>query len=147
MHKVIVKAGTLSAARTLHTKRRRANDNVIDVPEATGARMSGAFTPVVRASQRTGGTTVVRVVHGGELLASNSNRSGASSRGWIGIGPRYLARLWASFSRERSVARAASKLASMSDRQLDDIGIQRSDIDLAVRFGRSYRRAGAGAER
>lgn len=147
MHRAVVKAGTLSAARTLHTKRRRANDNVIDVPAAARAQVCGAVTPVVRASPGASVPTVVWVAHGGELLASNSNRSGASSMGWVGIGPRYLARLWAAFSRERSVARAASKLAGMSDLQLDDIGIQRSDIDLAVRFGRSYRRAGAGAER
>src|SRR4030095_9210770 len=113
MHKVIIKAGTLSAARTLHTKRRRANDNVVDVPEATGARVSGAFTPAVRASQRTGGTTVVRVVHGGELLASNSNRSGAFGLGWTVLGSRYFARLWAALLRERAVARAASKLSDM----------------------------------
>ena len=150
MHKVVVKAGTLNTARTLHANRRRANDNGIDVPVAAGARVYGAFTPVVRASPETGVPTVVRVAHNGGLPASNTNRSGAFNMGWIAIGLRYLAQLWAAFSRERAVARAASKLASMSDRQLRDIGIQRSDIDLAVRFGRSNRRpgtpAGAGVE-
>ena len=126
MHKVTIKAGTLSAARTLHAKRRRANDNVIDVPVA-GAHVRGALTSVVRASPRTGSPTVARVAHDDGLVA---------------IGLRYLARLWAAFSRERAIARAASKLAGMSDRQLHDVGIQRSEIDLAVRFGRPNRRAG-----
>ena len=149
MNKVVIKAGTLSAAATLHAKRRRANDNVIEVPVAVGAQVCGAFTAVafdhpspnatvVRASPRSGGATVVRAAHGSELLASNSNRAGAFGVGWTAIGLRSLARLWAAFSRERAIARAASKLASMSDLELRDIGIQRSDIDLAARFGRSY---------
>jgi uncharacterized protein YjiS (DUF1127 family) len=161
MHKVTLKAGTLSAAKTLHTKRQRANENIIDVPVAAEAQTFGIFpsvepdrlspyTTVVRSSSRTGSPTVVRVAQDGELLAANSNQSGVDSMRWIVIGSRYLAGLWAAFSRERAVARAASKLAGMSDRQLHDIGIQRSDIDLAVRFGRPNLRAetpaSAGAE-
>lgn len=126
MHKVVVKAGTLSAARTLHAKRRRANDNAIDVP-AAGAEVRGALTSVVRASPRTCSPAVARAAHDDGLAV---------------IGLRYLARLWAAFARERAIARAASSLAGMSDRQLHDIGIERSEIDLAVRVGRPNRGAG-----
>jgi uncharacterized protein YjiS (DUF1127 family) len=151
MRKVVIKAGTLSAASILHKKRRRANENIVDVPLMAGARVCGAIAPVeldhpsphatvFRTAPTVGASTVMRMAPYGGPLAANSNRSGVSA-GWVATGLRHVARLWAALSRERTIAHAMSKLASMSDLELRDIGVQRSDIEFAVRLGRSYQRA------
>ena len=144
MHKVVIRTGTWSAASTLHARRRRANDNIGDVPMAAGAEICGAFTPVtfgdatvVRASRSPERPTVVRrITRDCEPLVSNANHPAfegaqtASALGWV-------TRLWAALWREWTIRRAVSKLESMSDWQLSDIGVQRGDIDFIVRFGRS----------
>ena len=150
MRKVDIKTGTLSAAATLHAQRRRANDNVVDVPLAAGAEILGAYTPVIFDDFGAPDTTVVhaspdpitptivraeRMMPDSDRLVSNADHPGfegaqpASSPGWV-------AGLWHALRREWMIARAASKLESMSDLQLSDIGVQRGDIDFIVRHGR-----------
>ena len=144
MHNVVIRTVTLSAASTLHARRRRANDNIGDVPMAAGAEICGAFTPVtfgdatvVHASRNPGMPTVLRsITRDGEPLVSNANPpalEGAQTASALGG----VTRLWAALWREWTIRRAVSKLESMGDWQLSDIGVQRGDIDFIVRFGRS----------
>ena len=152
MRNVVIKSGTLSAAATLHARRRRANDNVVDVPMAAGAEVCGDFTPVVfdgvgapyatvvvRASRKPGASTIAWsrcIASDSELPVSNANHPGtfddpriAGHLGWVG-------RLWSALRRQWSVRRAEAMLESMSDQQLSDIGVQRGDIHFIVRNGR-----------
>lgn len=48
-----------------------------------------------------------------------------------------LSAILAWFRRECHIARDTQRLAGLSDRELRDIGISRSDIPLAVRYGRN----------
>jgi uncharacterized protein YjiS (DUF1127 family) len=145
MCKVAIKTGTLGAAATLHTRRRSANDNVIDVPMAAGAEICGAFTPValggatvVHASQNLGMPTAVRrVTSDGEPLVSNTNDLGWTESAWIAAALDLITQAYSALRREWNIMRAASKLKGMSDWTLSDIGVQRGDIDFIVRHGRS----------
>src|SRR5262245_27719975 len=115
MRKFVIKAGRLNAASTLHARRRRANDNVVDVPMAAGAEACGAFTPVifdgvgaphasvVQSSRNPDTPTIVRAqctMPDGGPLVSNANHPGAFD------GPRtartfgWIARLWRALWRE-----------------------------------------------
>lgn len=49
-----------------------------------------------------------------------------------------IAGFFASLRREREAARAISALATMDDRSLNDIGIDRGQIGYAVRNGRAF---------
>lgn len=152
MRNVVIKSGTLSAASTLHARRRRANDNAVDVPMAAGAEVCGDFTPVVfdgvgapyatvvvRASRKPGASTIEWsrcIASDSELPVSNANHPGTfddpRSAGPLG----WALCLWSALRRQWSVRRAQVMLESMSDQQLSDIGVQRGDIHFIVRHGR-----------
>ena len=66
-------------------------------------------------------------------------RSAAASSGmrpsWAGGATAALMRWWAAYTSWRLERLAMSRLGAMSDRQLRDIGIVRSEIEFAVRCG------------
>ena len=130
MRRIVVKAGTLGTAGALNTKRRRVTDN--DLAES----VQGEFTPI-----SSGNGVVVRGSHGASAAsapAANSNQPGDHRAGWAAALQHRVAQLWAAFLRERAIARAAAELSSLSDRELHDIGIKRSSIAFAVRYGRDH---------
>ncbi len=55
---------------------------------------------------------------------------------WAGRGMAVIVRLWRAWRAREVVRRAARELLEMDDRMLADIGIDRSQIDDAVRNGR-----------
>lgn len=131
MRRIVIKAGKLSAAGALNTKRRRANDN-----DLAGA-VQGEFTPI---SFRNG--VVVRGPRGARAASgpvANSNRPGDHHAGWAAALRHRVAQLWVALRRERAIARAAAKLSTLSDRELRDIGIKRGSIAFAVRHGRDLK--------
>ena len=134
-----IKAAALSAAATLHTRRRPANDNVADVPNAyTPVAFDGAT--VVHASRNLGKPTVVRrITTDGGPRVSNANDLGWTEDAWIAAALDLIARMCGALRREWNNTRAASRLKGMSDWNLNDIGVQRGDIDFIVRHGRAAR--------
>ena len=59
----------------------------------------------------------------------------APSRGRLGTLAAFASRVWAEFASRR----AARSVEMLSDEGLRDIGITRSEIESAVRFGRHHR--------
>jgi uncharacterized protein YjiS (DUF1127 family) len=145
MRKVVIKIGTSSAVSTLHTRRRHANDNVVDVAMAAGSEISGAFTPmafdgatVLHTSRSPRVPTVMRSISlEGKPLVSNTNDPVGGDGAWIARALDLVARLWGALWREWTITHAVSKPERMSDGRLSDIGVQRGDIDFVVRYGRS----------
>jgi uncharacterized protein YjiS (DUF1127 family) len=63
----------------------------------------------------------------------------AASPGWIAWTASGFARLWTRLRAEREFRRSRAALHALTDRDLDDIGITRSDIERAIRQGRGLR--------
>jgi uncharacterized protein YjiS (DUF1127 family) len=59
---------------------------------------------------------------------------GTTGRPWI---VSIAAALWSGMRRRHQSKRAIAALSALDDRMLEDIGIYRGDIELAVRYGRN----------
>ena len=70
---------------------------------------------------------------------SPPDRPGVAARAVSAVGAA-MARGWASFRRQREVARATRLLMEMDDRSLRDIGLSRADVGRAARHGRDWER-------
>jgi len=147
MRRIVIQAGTLGTGSALGTKHRRANDNDADADVAEAVQ--GGFTPVSFYGGCIPDSLPHHAVNGAVVhwtrgtiaagaVVSNSNRPGQHRAGWATALLGCLAQLWAAFQRERTIARGVSKLSSMSDRDLRDIGIDRGRIGFAVRHGRDH---------
>jgi len=69
-------------------------------------------------------------------LNRRTNRSDVGRTVWASIRAGLLG-LIAALAREREFHRSMRVLASFDDRMLHDIGLTRSDIEHAIRFGRN----------
>ena len=147
MRRIVIKAGTLGTGSALGTNRRRANDNDADADiveavqgELTPVSFYGGCIPDSLSHHAVNGSVVhwTRSTIVAGTAVSNSNRPGQHRAGRAAALLGCVAQLWAAFRRERAVARSVSKLSSMSDRDLRDIGIDRGRIAFAVRHGRDH---------